>query len=80
MYLCGPSVDSVITSVGTSGSSGAFGSIRLVSCGMSISSISTTCGGGALALIYPLLGDQYFLTAPYLAFPYLLLLVQHLLL
>ena len=55
VYLRGPSVASVKTSVDTSVSSEAFGAIRLVSCGMSRSSISTTCGGG-LALTYILLG------------------------
>ena len=71
----------VETCVGPSGSAGTSsavsGAIRLESCGISVSSISTTFGGEYLALPYPLLGDRHFLPAPYLEFPSLLLIVQH---
>ena len=80
VYMCGPSVVSVETFVGSSGSAGTSSTIRLGYWGMSGSLISTTCGGGALVLPYPLLGSRHFPQDPYLGFPYLPLLVHHLLL
>ena len=51
MDLCGPSVAGVETCVGPSGSaeifSAIYGVIIIGSCGMSVSSISMTCGGGS---------------------------------
>ena len=76
----GTSVSGAETCVGPYGSAGISGAIRLGSCGMSVSFISTTCGGGSLALTYPLLGSRHFSQTPYLAFPSLPLLVQHALL
>ena len=80
MHMRGPFVEGVKTCVVPSESSGTSGKFRLLSCGLSGSSISTTCWGGALALKYPLLGYRHFLLAPYLEFIYLISLVKYTLL
>ena len=72
--MCGPYVDGVETCVGLSASAGTSGGIRLGSCGIFVSSISTNCGERAISLPYPLLGDLHFLPDPYMEFPYLLII------
>ena len=80
MDLCGLYIASVETcvvpsvSAGTSGD--VYGAMRLKSCGMLGSFISTTFGG-ALLLPCPLLGALNFLPDPYMEFITLLTIFQH---
>ena len=50
--LCGPSVDGVETCVGPSRSAGTYGAIRIESCEILGSYISTICGGVSCPSIY----------------------------